>query len=197
MMLRKSKQMLPRQAARAAGLRYFRAGPCRHGHDVDRRVSDGKCLGCIRAKNDRQRRAAGAPYRGPRSGRNRDIRALPRRHPTVRKAQLARLLSEGAASRLVNITGADVPSRVYVMAAGPYVKIGVSGDVAKRVGEVQNGCPLPVVLAYATDELPRRTALWLEKVAHRWFGDRRAAGEWFEMPAADVVKVLDALMVFE
>lgn len=46
---------MTREAAREAGLkRYQPRKPCRHGHNSERLVSDGKCLACKRIKERRQ-----------------------------------------------------------------------------------------------------------------------------------------------
>jgi hypothetical protein len=40
-------EVISREAAKAAGLKFFFTGkPCRNGHDVERYVSTGKCLDC-------------------------------------------------------------------------------------------------------------------------------------------------------
>ena len=50
-----------RQRAHAAGLsRYFTGRACPHGHVVERRVSDGKCIECQRLKKARWRNEAKA-----------------------------------------------------------------------------------------------------------------------------------------
>lgn len=63
---------------------------------------------------------------------------------------------------------------LYAVRGGPYVKIGYTNDLERRMGELQVGCPyeLEVLLAIpgsAEDE----------KIAHRKFQTLRTRGEWF------------------
>ncbi len=44
----------PRDEARLLGLTRYRSGPCKHGHDAERLVSNGACLDCARLKNNKR-----------------------------------------------------------------------------------------------------------------------------------------------
>lgn len=40
---------LTRSEARRSGLKIYNNGPCKYGHESGRRVSNGSCIGCVRA----------------------------------------------------------------------------------------------------------------------------------------------------
>lgn len=59
-------------------------------------------------------------------------------------------------------------------ASGGPIKIGYSTDVAKRIGDLQTGSPLPLCLLAVADG-----GLDYETYLHRAFEDERTHGEWF------------------
>jgi hypothetical protein len=75
---------------------------------------------------------------------------------------------------------------VYVMGSAqwPYVKIGYSKDPRKRLWYVQVSCPVRLELL-ATYEGGRA----LEAALHRYFGQYRMNGEWFDLGEGAVATV--------
>lgn len=63
---------------------------------------------------------------------------------------------------------------------GPmYVKVGRSGNPIKRIGQVQTGCPIPIVKAGMVKCLGLEQAVKIERQFHSRLGDRKSSGEWF------------------
>lgn len=81
------QKIISRETAQARGKKRFYTGePCAQGHDAERRVSDRKCVECVRLKKERQRRRKGQPKRGPK-----------KRWPKIRLS--VNLLASGTVSR--------------------------------------------------------------------------------------------------
>lgn len=75
------------------------------------------------------------------------------------------------------------PFHVYALLCGDnsagYIKIGISGEVKKRVQSIRTGIPIPMrfVCTILVDAV---AASDIEKALHERFSDRRTSGEWFK-----------------
>lgn len=80
---------------------------------------------------------------------------------------------------------------VYVVRAGRFVKIGISGNVNKRIMGIQTGSPLKVrlirqwVTPYASK---------IEWLAHKALAKYRLSGEWFDVPTQAAVLTVSSLV---
>ena len=75
------------------------------------------------------------------------------------------------------------------------VKIGVAGDVKKRIAAMQTGqfCEMRLICAWRTDS--RMKCFAVEKLAHEHYERRRMRGEWFRrMVMLDAVQVISEFM---
>ncbi|MBP0453968.1 GIY-YIG nuclease family protein [Kitasatospora sp. RG8] len=82
---------------------------------------------------------------------------------------------------------AEVHSWVYVIASGVGgpVKIGCTSDMKRRLSALQCGSPVRLTVL-ATFPGP----LDLERALHRLLSEYRVAGEWFDLPGGDPVRVV-------
>lgn len=78
-------------------------------------------------------------------------------------------------------------SRVYMIGSkiGTFVKIGVSGNPARRLRDLQTASPLELELLATVPGGQE-----LEQVLHIWFAELRVRGEWFRFPHRDAVDQL-------
>ena len=60
------------------------------------------------------------------------------------------------------------------------LKIGKATDPAKRLKELQTGCPYPLSIAAQIKCRSDRHALLVEQLAHSYFAAYRTHGEWFK-----------------
>ena len=73
---------------------------------------------------------------------------------------------------------------VYLIKAGPYVKIGVAENPEKRIKEISTGCPFkPEIIA--TKQLGKLCYL-VERYLHIKYVDKGTNGEWFELEESDI-----------
>lgn len=72
---------------------------------------------------------------------------------------------------------------VYLLAGGPYYKIGCAENVDRRIAQIQPQMPFVanLICAIATHDMRG-----LEAKLHRRFAERRTNGEWFTLDQADV-----------
>lgn len=83
----------------------------------------------------------------------------------------------------VYVIGVDIQN-------GPQ-KIGVARDVDRRIGHIQIGCPLPLVINYRL-RMDRDSAFQTERQAHNLLKDYRMKGEWFKVTPEMAAKVVRA-----
>jgi hypothetical protein len=62
-------------------------------------------------------------------------------------------------------------------------KIGHAGDVVKRIGQLQTGCPAEIALFGTLKCKSKKNAAEVERSLHEYFADRRHLGEWFQFSA--------------
>ena len=69
---------------------------------------------------------------------------------------------------------------VYVIAAGDFIKIGITRDLQTRIDALKTGCPLAIVPQYYTVLESESDAREVERDAHKHFSKLKVRGEWFE-----------------
>lgn len=83
---------------------------------------------------------------------------------------------------------------VYFVTTGSvqgYVKIGMtSGEIKKRIAELQTGNPLKIILLGWIGCSSRKKARSLELRLHSMFQNKKKLGEWFDLDANDYGKIL-------
>lgn len=72
---------------------------------------------------------------------------------------------------------------VYVLKAGPFYKIGVSKDVAKRVKQLSTLPPFDLEIIHT---IWTEDSYGLEAELHEYFNSKRKNGEWFTLDEADI-----------
>ena len=72
------------------------------------------------------------------------------------------------------------------------VKIGVTQDAQRRIGEVENVRCLDVLRVHATDFAPYDFMTKLEVICHKAFEERRVRGEYFDITFEEAVAELDS-----
>jgi hypothetical protein len=75
---------------------------------------------------------------------------------------------------------------VYVMGAatGPQ-KIGIAGNVARRLRSIQTGSHVPIVLAFSAETEGDGVAEKVENYAHWLLREKRLHGEWFDVTPSE------------
>ncbi len=68
----------------------------------------------------------------------------------------------------------------FFMCNGNVVKIGVTDDIERRLGEVQTGCPYEVRVRTKLIFDTRTEAFAMERHLHQTFRKHRTYGEWFK-----------------
>ena len=72
---------------------------------------------------------------------------------------------------------------VYFIKSGNYdqspIKIGVTGDVPKRLSDLQVGNPEELTVLAAIKVLGEDHAYWIERNLHKFFKEDHIRGEWF------------------
>ena len=86
---------------------------------------------------------------------------------------------------------------LYLMVAKPYMKIGISIKVNRRVKEVQTGCPVRITRVIYFDTGSSTTAGRIEKLLHERYRASNTAGEWFVYSKSRVKAIIDMLDTLE
>jgi len=88
-------------------------------------------------------------------------------------------------------------SFVYLIKAGcdprAPIKIGVAGDVHKRLKQLQTGNPKELILVMHFQCNDRSHAFALEKSIHEILDGQRLCGEWFKVTRSRLMKVINNL----
>jgi len=66
-----------------------------------------------------------------------------------------------------------------------FIKIGIAGNVAKRIKVIQANSGIPIIQHYESPSCVN--AAQIEKTAHEHFAPHRQVGEWFDIPFDDAV----------
>ncbi len=67
---------------------------------------------------------------------------------------------------------------IYIVTDGTAFKIGIAGDMKKRLSGIQNGNPRQIELIHYQKV---SKAVKLEKMLHKYFSEERLMGEWFDL----------------
>lgn len=71
-------------------------------------------------------------------------------------------------------------TKLYIMQAGDFIKIGVtSNSVSSRASQIQTGCPLPIEEIEYLEFDSSAEAYEMEKIVHKEFSFYNSHGEWF------------------
>lgn len=70
---------------------------------------------------------------------------------------------------------------VYFISDGQFVKIGISNDVDKRLGDLQVGNPKPLTVLFSVPVRNKKDALELEYRLHNVYHQFARCGEWFDI----------------
>lgn len=80
-----------------------------------------------------------------------------------------------------------MPCFLYLMRAeNGLIKIGIAANPQKRLGEINVGSPIEVVLLHAFPDVLARTS---ETEFHRLFASKRVKGEWFSLDDNDIAYI--------
>ncbi|MCJ2009786.1 GIY-YIG nuclease family protein [Methylobacterium sp. J-092] len=89
------------------------------------------------------------------------------------------------------------PCFVYVMGSvGGPVKIGIAGDPAKRLRQVQHASPTAVLIFHLRRFASREIAAQVEARAHAVLSDLRLRGEWFSSSPDEATAAIAAAAVW-
>ena len=71
-------------------------------------------------------------------------------------------------------------TQVYIVTAGPYIKIGFTSKVGQRLRDLQVGCPMQYELVWLSELTKKPIAEMLENKIHARFHYQKVRGEWFD-----------------
>jgi hypothetical protein len=81
------------------------------------------------------------------------------------------------------------PTFIYILRAGRFVKVGVSGAAESRAASLQTGCPYKIEV-FASVPANSWVAFRAERAAHIRMRDRAAHGEWFRIAPTAALHVV-------
>lgn len=84
-----------------------------------------------------------------------------------------------------------VPTSVYVIEAGEYIKVGLAENILKRLQVLKTHCPLPVRVAFCSRPIPRSEARKIEQSCHSFLIKFHVHGEWFKTDAVSAIKFIN------
>jgi len=76
-----------------------------------------------------------------------------------------------------------------------FIKIGISTDPQRRLGELQNNSPYAITLVFLIECVDSSVAQQLEKLLHELMHASRSNGEWFHASADTAIQFAKALLV--
>ena len=80
-------------------------------------------------------------------------------------------------------------TQVYIITAGPYIKIGHSNNTGQRFNDLQVGCPLQFELVWLSEMTKKPIAEMLETRIHGRFDFQKVRGEWFDTNPIWAIKI--------
>lgn len=104
----------------------------------------------------------------------------------------ARRLAQLQAAKAVLTPPKPTPSssHVYVIGAGGHpVKIGIAGDVTKRLAGLQTASPTRL-RCYFQVHVGAEHARAIEQECHRLLAGRRLSGEWFDLTPLEAIEAV-------
>ena len=84
----------------------------------------------------------------------------------------------------------SVLTLIYVIEAGPYVKVGIAENLKTRLVLFKTHCPLPVRVVFHSKKMLRTEARSIEVDCHAHLIEHHVHGEWFEVAASKAVLFL-------
>ena len=81
-----------------------------------------------------------------------------------------------------------IGSQVYLVGAGPFIKVGLSKDVTSRMRHWSVGCPYPTEIVWLSIRMDRQWAKNLERRIQDKLKDHWVKGEWFRVDDSVAVK---------
>lgn len=106
----------------------------------------------------------------------------------MRYTERAPLLSEAQQS---------IPTSVYVIEAGEFIKVGIAEDVESRLQVLRTHCPLPARIVFSTEPMPRPEAKRIEAWCEFKLADKAVHGEWFKCSAALAIDAIGLMPSIE
>ena len=82
-----------------------------------------------------------------------------------------------------------IGSQVYLVGAGPFIKVGLSKDVTSRMRHWSVGCPYPTEIVWLSIRMERIHAESLERKIQDKLKDYWVKGEWFRVKDHIAIKV--------
>ena len=82
---------------------------------------------------------------------------------------------------------------IYVISeeASPYLKIGVTTDIERRLSGLQTGNPRKLFVADLVEFECERHAYFVESAVHSRLAGRKKQGEWFDVPVEQVTEAIN------
>jgi hypothetical protein len=71
-------------------------------------------------------------------------------------------------------------SQVYIITAGPFIKVGMTKDIDQRLIDLQVGCPFQQELVWMSGRRTRFNAHAIELLVHARISMNHVRGEWFD-----------------
>ena len=84
-----------------------------------------------------------------------------------------------------------VKALVYFVKYDEFYKIGVTTRLKTRLSTIQTSLPKPLALTYKTEYLYYELAYAIENELHKFFCQKHAMGEWFELDDLDLVEAIN------
>lgn len=69
------------------------------------------------------------------------------------------------------------------------IKVGITNDISRRVAEIQNASGCEISVEYLAPKADN--AKEIESKIHKYFGEQRGIGEWFNVNTKDVIEILE------
>lgn len=87
----------------------------------------------------------------------------------------------------------NVQMVVYVIAAGPYTKVGIAEDLRTRLIVYKSHCPLPIEVVFCSNRMLRPDAREIEVTCHTKLIEHHVHGEWFKVSSEVAVSLIKTL----
>ena len=80
--------------------------------------------------------------------------------------------------------------KVYILESCGSYKVGVSGNINKRINTLSIGNPFDIKLVYETEELTSNSAYFIESLVHEELKEYNIRGEWFNCELNLIINTL-------
>jgi|688.fasta_scaffold1016174_2 hypothetical protein len=109
------------------------------------------------------------------------------------KMQMKRLIDNSRDRKRNPNKRDDVLTLVYVVKAGPFIKIGIAENLKTRMIVIQTGCPLPIEVIWHSKSMLRPLAREIEVKCHNHIIGHHVRGEWFEIDQETILAFVKTL----